>query len=562
MTGRVVDSLEVSERFLWDVRQTVSALLVENYAGHMRELAHRRGIRLSIEAYGGCPCNDMTYAGRADEPMAEFWSSGYDCRGYCVEMASAAHIYGKPILAAEAFTADEGERWLQHPGSIKSLGDWAFCQGINRFVFHRYAMQPWSGRWPGMTMGPFGLHYERTQTWWEQSKPWHEYLARCQYLLRQGLFVADICCLGPEGDQIFSPQPGRGESKYNFDGCPPEALLTRVSVKDGRLVLPDGMSYRLLALPPSETMTPALLRGIKRLVDAGATVIGPRPWKSPGLSDYPNCDAEVRKLAAELWDSGKIAAGATPEVVLEQMGVPPDFDFNARHTLRYLHRRLPDVDVYFVSNGGHFEYSRGRFVGHSGGESCDALCTFRVSGAQPELWRPETGRIVKLPVFEEVDGCTRVPLHFEPAESVFVVFRRGHVNPIEHVVSVARDGQELLGTTTPAAPGDSPAIDLVHKEVWQSGAYAIKTADGRRREFTVAALPMPLNIAGPWEVRFPPDGGAPTGLRCIDFFHGATMTTRACVVFPAPQRIVRRSVCRPTCSANRGGSIWTWAPWR
>ena len=200
---------------------------------------------------------------------------------------------------------------------------------------------------------------------------------------------------------------------------------------------------------------------------------------------------------------------ATPEVVLEQMGVPPDFDFNVRHTLRYLHRRLPDVDVYFVSNGGHFEYSRGRFVGHSGDESCDALCTFRVSGAQPELWRPETGRIVKLPVFEEVDGCTRVPLHFEPAESVFVVFRRGHVNPIEHVVSVARDGQELLGTTTLAAPGDSPAIDLVHKEVWQSGAYAIKTADGRRREFTVAALPMPLNIAGPWEVRFPPDGVLP-----------------------------------------------------
>ena len=96
------------------------------------------------------------------------------------------------ILAAEAFTADQGEKWHQHPGSIKSLGDWAFCQGINRFVFHRYAMQPWLSRWPGMSMGPWGLHYERTQTWWEQSKPWHEYLARCQYLLRQGLFVADI----------------------------------------------------------------------------------------------------------------------------------------------------------------------------------------------------------------------------------------------------------------------------------------------------------------------------------------------------------------------------------
>lgn len=525
MTGRVVGSLEVSERFLWDVRQTVSTLLVENYAGHMRELAHRHGIRLSIEAYAGVPCNDMTYAGQADEPMAEFWTLGYDNRRNCVEMASAAHVYGKPILGAEAFTADDGEKWLYHPGSIKSLGDWAFCQGINRFVICCYAMQPWPGHSPGMAMGTNGLHYQRTQTWWEQSKPWHEYLARCQHLLRQGLFVADVCYLGPEGDQVFSPQPSRGESDYNFDGCPPDALLTRMSVQNGRLVLPDGMSYRLLALPPLGTMTPTLLRGIKRLVDAGATVVGPKPWKSPGLSNYPDCDAEVQKLAAELWDTGKILANATPESVLGQMGVPPDFDYTASRTLRYLHRRLADADVYFVSNGGHFDYaynenrfagqsghhgySRDRFAGHGGDESCNAVCTFRVRGAQPELWNPETGRITRLPVFEEANGCTRVPLHFEPAESVFVVFRHGHINPAEHVVSVRRDGQELLGTTAQAS-GDRPAIDLVRKEVWRSGAYAIKTMDGRCREFTVGALPEPLNVTEPWDVRFPPDSGAPS----------------------------------------------------
>jgi hypothetical protein len=263
MTGRIVDSREVSERFLWDLRQTINELLLQNYAGHFRELAHKHGLRLSIEAYTNCPTDEMAYAGRADEPMGEFWSwDKYGSAWSCTEMASAAHVYGKRIVGAEAFTATDAERWLGHPALVKDLGDWAFCEGINRFVFHRYALQPWLDVKPGMSMGPWGLHYERTQTWWEQSAAWHAYLTRCQFLLRQGLFVADVCYLGPEGSpqtlggqkSFLSGAPGREglpreRTGYNFDTCPPEVVLTRMTVKDGRLVLPDGMSYRLLVLP-------------------------------------------------------------------------------------------------------------------------------------------------------------------------------------------------------------------------------------------------------------------------------------------------------------------------
>ena len=154
-TGRVVESLEVTERFLWDLRQTVSDMIIENYAGHFHTLARRHGMRLSIEAYGE-PADDMTYAGKADEPMAEFWSwSKFGAASSCTEMASAAHIYGRRILGAEAFTATDKEKWLGHPAVIKDLGDWAFCEGINRFVVHRYAMQPWTkpDRAPGMSVG-------------------------------------------------------------------------------------------------------------------------------------------------------------------------------------------------------------------------------------------------------------------------------------------------------------------------------------------------------------------------------------------------------------------------
>jgi len=586
--GRVVASLEVSERFLWDLRQTVTDLVVDNYAGHLEKLAQKHGLRLSIEAYGG-PCDDMTYAGRADEPMSEFWIGG-GAFGTCKEMASAAHTYGKPILGAESFTANSHERWLEHPATIKTLGDKAFCEGVNRFVFHRYAMQPWLNYKPGMTMGPWGLHYERTETWWEYSLPWHEYLARCQFLLRQGLFVADICCLQPEE----APQGFHGyrRSGYDFDNCTAEVVLTRMSVKDGRLVLPDGMSYRLLVLPNVPTMTPRLLRKIKELAEAGATVVGPRPVRSPSLTNYPKCDEEVKRLADELWagcdgkkvqehacGKGRIVWGPTPEQTLAKMGLPPDFA--AGPLVRWIHRSVGGTEIYFVASGSQ--------------QPTEAVCTFRVSGKLPELWQPETGQIERAPVFDEAHGRTRIPIRFEPSGSLFVVFRpatrRG-----DPVVSVARDGLPIQPSARPnakivivkavygvladprrtrdvraklqalvdggeltfqvarMAKGDDPAYGIVktlivdytangkplqvrgqdpqtigliagvpepmaevHRdangqlrlEAWKPGRYELKTASGRALRAEARELPPPLEIAGPWELHFPPNSGAP-----------------------------------------------------
>ena len=308
VTGRVVDSLEVSERFLWDLRQTAQELTIENHAQHLKELGRQHGFGLSIEPYDLNPCADMSLGAVADVPMCEFWTSPFNTSFSVIEASSIAHTWGRPIVAAESFTSDDTERWQAYPGSMKALGDWAFSAGVNRFVFHRSQHQPQLDRWPGMTMGPYGVHWERTQTWWDMASAYHAYLARCQFMLRRGLSVADICYLVAEGaPHVFRPPTSATHGTpperlgYNFDGCAPETLLTRVSVKDGNLVLPDGMSYRLLVLPERDTMTPALLRKVKELVEAGATVVGPRPLKSPSLSGYPNCDEEVRKLAAEVW---------------------------------------------------------------------------------------------------------------------------------------------------------------------------------------------------------------------------------------------------------------------
>lgn len=310
-TGRIVGSLEKSERFLWDVRQTAQDLVLENHAGRLKELGRRHGFGLSIEPYDMNPTSDLDLGAIADVPMCEFWSEGFgfDSSFSCCEATSIAHTLGRPVVAAEAFTAASSEAWKLYPAAIKNQGDWAFATGINRFVYHTFAHKP-QGRRPGMTMGPYGVHWDRGQTWWPMAAAYHRYVTRCQFLLRQGHTVADVCYLAAEGaPHVFRPPPsalqGSGSTRdrrgHNFDGCSPGALIANAAVKEGHVIFPGGATYRLLVLPACDTMTPPLARKIKELVEAGATVVGSPPRKSPSLVDYPQCDDEVAALATAVW---------------------------------------------------------------------------------------------------------------------------------------------------------------------------------------------------------------------------------------------------------------------
>ena len=507
--GQVVESLDVSERFLWDVRRTVADLEADNYGGRLAELAHQSGLQLSIEAYGNGPFDNLLYASRADQPMGEFWLEIDDPSRFhvCKSMASAAHVYGKNIIPAEAFTSYPATaRWQNHPGSLKPMADAAFCEGINRLVIHRYAHQPWLDRKPGMTMGRFGVHYERTQTWWEQSGPWHEYLSRCQFLLQQGRFVADLCYLTEEG--AYSEPPTRATlgfpSGYEYDLATPEAVMTRMSVKNGRLTLPDGMSYRVLVLPQSRRMTPALLARIEQLVAAGATVLGPIPTNSPSLSQYPGCDAEVQKTAERIWSKAGdgTAPSAGPEVhvvlqddrvedLLARMQVPPDFRQLAPGNglpLRWIHRAFDNTDVYFVAN--------------TNSQPVQATCAFRIEGKWPELWNPETGAREKAVQWETRLGETFVPLKLEAHGSCFVVFRdQAGFDP---VLKLSRNGR--TDPEAQVALGSEGHLELLASK---AGTYESLTAGGRRWKAAVSPLPSSVLVSGPWEVRFAPKLGAP-----------------------------------------------------
>jgi hypothetical protein len=453
-TGRVVKDSDSTQRFLWDLRRTVADLLTENHYGAAQDFAHEHLMGLYAEAPGtGLPtvADNLACKGRTDIPMGEFWvnNSTEDNIDDPKEAASAAHIYGKPVVATESFTSTaETASWANDPYGLKRLGDMEFCLGVNRFIFHRYAHQPWNDRVPGMSMGPWGINFERSNTWWKQGAAWIDYLARCQYLLQQGRFVADLLYFYGEGatagvaHRKLKPAVPAG---YDYDVCNAEILLNRMSVDDGEIVLSSGMRYRVLILPETDRMTLPVLKKIGSLVQAGAVVYGAKPNRSPSLADK---DQAVQKLAAEIWgdcDGVKITAHnygngrvLWGEPLAGALPAAPDFEA-LQPGMKFIHRRDGEADIYFVSN----QRKAARIVD----------CTFRVSGKVPELWYPDSSRTETVALYHATNEVTTIPIAFDPVGSVFVVFRQKA--PADHAVSISLDGRPL-----PLPIVTKPAVEI------------------------------------------------------------------------------------------------------
>lgn len=444
LTGRVVESADASDRFLWDYRRTLSDLIADNHYGAIANFLHERGLLLTSEAAGlGTPTleDGLLNKGKTDIPMAEFWMQGFpdgrtlrdtdeaDVR----EAASAAHIYGTNIAAAESFTTIGVSAWEHTPAYLKWAADYTMTLGLNRFVIHTSAHQPFE-RKPGMTLDVAGQHFSRHTTWAELAGPWMTYLARSSYLLQQGRFVADLCYYYGESTPVtvpatkeISPAPPAG---YSYDFLNTEVLLNRLKVVDGRLVLPGGMSYRVLVLPETDRMTPRVAEKIRELASAGAVVVGPKPSRSPSLSGQPAADEKVAAVAAEVWGDldgttrtrrsfgkGRVIWGESLEQVLSGESVAPDVTFagpGEDDTPVWIHRRAGDTEIYFVANITE--------------EKKTVRADFRVSGKAPEFWHPDTGTMAPAE-YTIAAGRTEVPLELEPSGSVFVVFREKAAAP-------------------------------------------------------------------------------------------------------------------------------------
>lgn len=444
MTGRVVGQAAQSDRFLWDLRRLIADQISKNYVGGLRDLSNANGLKMWLENYGhwGFPGEFLQYGGECDEISGEFWEAGDLGLAELRPASSAAHIYGKKQVFAEAFTG--GPKFISTPWSLKKRGDWAYCQGINQFLLHVYIHQPWDDRLPGVNAW-FGTEFNRNNTWFEASKSWIDYNRRCSVLLQLGQQVADIAYfIGEDAPRAFGGRSQELPEGYDFDYINAEVLLTRAKALNGRLVLDSGMSYKLLVLPNQDTMTPELLAKIGTLAKGGVVVCGPRPVRSPSLKNYPNCDQQVETLATELWGKGIITSSGDLKALLNANQTPPDIAGIDFKKILFTHRSDGKTEAYFLSNQTD--------------EALDLKPDFRVIGKVPELWYPDSGARESLNVVEAGARTTRVPLRLEARGSVFVVFRE--IASVQLEASLKREGQRGLSASVNASQKDEVVLEI------------------------------------------------------------------------------------------------------
>ena len=465
LTGRVIESTQASEGFLWDFRETLGDMLADYHYDLLTKMLHARGMGHYGESHeeGRAFVGDGMQVKRSnDVPMSATWTQrpgvNSDQPGYNAdvrESASVAHIYGQNLVAAESMTASLGA-WAWSPSTLKPTADKELANGLNRFVIHTSVHQPHLDRKPGLSLGPFGQWFNRNDTWAEEAKPWITYLARSSYLLQQGHFVADVVYFYGEDTNLtdlFLHQNPDMPDGYNWDYINSDALIHVLTFKGGALATPSGMRYRVLALDPhARHMSLPVLRKIRDLVQAGANVCGAKPTDDPSLADDQN---EFRQIADQLWGSGngaivgkgRVYGKQSLEETLAALRVTPDFTYTRPQpdtNLLFVHRKLSHADLYFIDNRND------RFENLS--------ATFRVAGKVAELWHADTGRVQPTSYYS-ADGRTTVPLYLAPWETVFIVFR-----------SPARVASRTLPT-------------VVERSL--------------------------SNIDGAWQVSFPPDLGAP-----------------------------------------------------
>ncbi len=513
LDGKTVISKDVSERFLFDFKKVLSDLIIENHYQLSTEICGRYGLGFRAEAGGpgppvhNCPFESLRSLGVCSVPRGEFWYQHPAGEKHMDELqivkgpASAAHLYGRPQVEAEAFTSLW--MWQRGPGDLKEVADKAMCEGLTRFVYHTSPHIPDEAGKPGWIYN-FGTIINTTRAWWPLSRAFHDYLARCCYLLQQGHFVGDVLYYyGDQAPNFVEPKhiPKELGYGYDYDVCNSDILLNRLDVRDGRLVLPHGQSYRVLVLPDQDAMNPEVLQKIEQLAIKGALVVGRKPKRSHSLANWQENDRRVRETADRLWGgrvrrlgAGKVySAKSELRKILLENGITPDVqvDLPDPTVIDFIHRRSEEADIYFFRNTTDHEI--------------DADVTLRVFERAPQLWNPETGTIERLHTFVQRADGVQLPLRLPAFGSTFVVFRE----TTSLQVTAVEAGACSFPAGKKGAPRSWQIIDD-HFTAWKNGDYTLRFTEGTPLRIKVNRIRPPQPVGGPWQVRFPFAWGAPT----------------------------------------------------
>jgi len=504
--GYIVENPETTTKFLRDLRQTMDDLFIENFFTHFATVAHDMGAIVYTEGAGGevLPVDPMRYYGVSDIPMTEFWypkapSNQNEYAKPILSAASAMHLYNKPFLAAEACT-QLGVQWNEHPFSVKYLIDYNFTKGVNHLVFHTFSHTPQTDVYPGSSFGgSIGFPFVRQQTWWKHMPDWIDYLARNQYILQQGEYVADV--LWYYGDHFERPPFDLNDfpKGYRYDYLNAEILHEKLSVNDGKINVKDAGDYRVILLRDSEKMLLSTAEKLKKLVLQGAVIVGDKPMDSPSLMDDENDVKALQTIADELWgDSksgekqvgkGKVYWGKSIEEVLKAERIQADVIVPDGLDINWIHRQTEDADIYFVSSKSE--------------HPIDVALSFRVKNAYPQFWNAFNGEQQDAMVWRKEKDRVNVAVSLDESGSAILIFPKGDQQP--YCTKIERQKEIILsaenGWFRIHKNEDLPKITLKDKEIRasKSGTYQIHQEQGIKSiEVNVSEIPIQTN----WKATF------------------------------------------------------------
>ena len=483
--GKYIENNDTVEAVFWDMKQLVSDLMVTNYFDYFTELCHQDGLISYIEPYGFVgPFNSLDAGRSADIPMGEFWLGKPNKHKRAA--VSSGHIYGKNVISAEAFTSTK-LNWGFHPALAKEKGDYEWTNGINEYMFHRFAHQSNTHVKPGMSMSFVGSHIDRTQTWWDNAGPeWFQYLARGSYMLRQGNPVLDVLVF--VGDRAPSHVVHANQMRpklpaaYKYDCVNSDVIVNRLKVENGKLKLPNGITYNALSLQRHDIINIETLRGIHKLSQQGALIVGTKPNKLGGYNITDAMEAEFKVLVDAIWSSKKTYSDLEWEEIFEANNIQKDVIVQGQPDFNYYHRRTENEDIYFIYN-------------HNQTEAELLNCSFLVDGKVPELWNAQTGEITKLVEYTSENGRINIAIQMHPQESVFVVFK-------DEKSKRPKVAYEASNNKLPKPSFKLDDENNLQMQVYKNGSYSAIVNASEGWNVTITDIPNPFEIKGNWQIDF------------------------------------------------------------
>ncbi len=505
---------ETSKKIDRDFKKTLSEMMINNLYNNGRKICNSYGLKINCEAggpgyplYNG-PAEPLKALGALDIPRGEFWVNhpryykdangidSIDLMQVVKEVAAASHIYERGIVEEEAFTSFE--HWMEGPCDLRPIGDRAFCEGMNRVVFHGFTHNPEGTGFPGIVYHA-GTHMNTKRVWWPKIKPFIDYITRISYIAQEADFVSDVVFY--YGDKIpnaatpknshFKAGPG-----FDYEVINTEILLDKLTMKDGKLTLSNGAVFKMLALENESEINPAVLKKLEKLARLGAVIVGAKPEKTADINRNPYPGKKGVKLINKLWTEvedpgsfkpvkGKIFSGIKPQEMLASINVVCDLDYRDKETylIDYIHYQKDSLDFYFIRN------TSGKWISRD--------CGFRQRSKVPEIWDPVTGEIIPVTVYHEQGEYTRIPVSLAPFDSYIVAFRNNKTT--DHYTGIVTSDQ------------DPPVLEFTKDGIlfFDEGPYELRknsvTAKGNNT--TTSGI-----LVGPWKVYFDKEWGAPESI--------------------------------------------------